>query len=108
MLRSRASERLPKFPAPKRTTLFFAAESRRSSADRSRSTTEGKDSLRMLFQLLVMWNSCYSGKGSTIIFARNSSRGKNGHRSSSGFETNEPSGCWTLDRRGARTSSGMT
>ena len=46
--------------------------------------------------------------GSTIMLARNSSRSRNGHRSSSGFDTNVPSGRWTDDSRGARLSSGIT
>ena len=36
----------------------------------------------------------YSGSGFTIILARNSSRGRNGNRSSRGLDTNEPSGFW--------------
>ena len=39
------------------------------------------------------------------MFDRNSSRGRNGHRSSSGFDTIDPSGFRIDDRLGARGSS---
>lgn len=44
----------------------------------------------------------YSPSGLTMIFARNTSRGKNGKKPSSGSDTRESSGLWRDGKRCAR------
>ena len=111
--RSQARQRLPSEAARAKEddARCPVSSSSRSRACLSRSITDGIGSERMRTSSSLtagVSGVAHSGSGRTIMLSRNSSRSRNGQRSSSGLDTNDPSGRCIDDRRGARTSSGMT